>query len=60
MKTAALFLAALMLTGCNSPGVIKPLPFPDAMPKKCSDGHWRVRNAFSWEDPCAGIGVVRL
>jgi len=52
MKAAALMLAALMLTGCNSPGVLKPYPHPEALPYKCADGHFKLRNAFKQTNPC--------
>lgn len=52
MKAAALLLAALILTGCNSPGVIKPLPYPEAQLYKCADGHYKARNAFKQVNPC--------
>lgn len=52
MKLAATLLAALMLAGCNSPGVLKSLPFPEVLPVQCADGHYRVRNPVTHAPAC--------
>jgi hypothetical protein len=36
----ALILSLLVLTGCNSPGVIKQPTYPEVMPLKCADGRF--------------------
>jgi len=52
MKSATILLVALMLAGCNSPGVLKPLPYPEVMPKDCPDGRTLFRNRYTKADPC--------
>lgn len=52
MKACAALLVALMLAGCNSPGLIKPLPYPEVLPYKCADGHYKIRNAVTQVNPC--------
>lgn len=52
MRAAALLLVALTLTGCNSPGVIKPFPYPEVLPVQCEDGRRLIRNAITKENPC--------
>lgn len=49
---AAILLAALLLAGCNSPGVLKPLPFPEVLPVKCNNGHYMIRNNVTQQNPC--------
>lgn len=47
-----LILSALVLAGCNSTGVLKPLPYPEVLPYKCADGHYKIRNAITQVNPC--------
>lgn len=44
MKALAAILVALTLTGCNSPGVLRSLPYPEVLPVKCDNGRWAFRN----------------
>jgi hypothetical protein len=51
-RATILFLVALTLTGCNSPGIVKPLPYPEVMPVHCPDGRTLIRNNITKANPC--------
>lgn len=51
-RATILLLVALTLTGCGSPGVVKPLPYPEVLPVQCEDGRRLIRNAITKKNPC--------